>query len=304
MLVALDWGSSHLRAYLVDADGAILDERRSDAGASRITGGAMGFDAALTTLLANWAPADAPLWACGMVGSAHGWQEVPYLDCPATLDGLRAGCGGATLSDGRRLNIVPGLRTRNAHGLPDVMRGEETQLCGLLARHPELADGATILLPGTHSKWITLRRGQVESFDTHMTGELYAVLREHSVLGRSMASDGSADADAATFARGVAQAEATAGTALGRLLFSVRTLVLAGELSPTAAPAYLSGLLIGAEIAAALPSIATDTPLVLAGETALCDRYADTLAARGRPAQRVRIPLAATGLWALAQTSR
>lgn len=298
-LVALDWGSSHLRAYLMGADGAVLDERFSDAGASRIAGGATGFDAALMALLAGWAPADAPLWACGMIGSAHGWQEVPYLECPATLGGLRGSCGRAALSDGRQVHIVPGLRTRNALGLPDVMRGEETQVCGLLARHPELADGATVLLPGTHSKWITLRQGRVEGFDTYITGELYAVLREHSVLGRLMAPQ--ASADAAAFAQGVAQAGATTATALARLLFSVRTLGLMGELSTTAAPDYLSGLLVGAEVAAALPSTNVDAPLVLAGEPALCDRYADALAHCGRPVQRVQFPLAATGLWAMAQ---
>jgi len=249
-LVALDWGSTQLRACLMAGDGSVLDERRSDAGASRIAGGAGGFDAALVALLAGWAPPHAPLWACGMVGSAHGWHEVPYLECPLALDALRQACGRPVLSDGRCLHIVPGLRTRNAQGLPDVMRGEETKVCGLLARHPELGDAATVVLPGTHSKWITLLAGQVQGFDTQMTGELYAVLRDHSVLGRLMSAD--APADAAAFAQGLAQARAAGGAGLGRLLFSVRTRGLMGELPAAAAPDYLSGLLVGAEIDSAL----------------------------------------------------
>ncbi len=300
-LVALDWGSTQLRAYLMAGDGAVLDERRSDAGASRIVGGAPGFDAALTALLAGWAPPHAPLWACGMVGSAHGWHEVPYLACPVALDGLQRGCGELRLADARTLHIVPGLCARNAQGLPDVMRGEETQLCGLLARQPELHAAATVVLPGTHSKWITLRDGQVQGFDTHITGELFAVLREHSVLGRLMAPG--APADAAAFAQGVAQAQATGGAALSRLLFSVRTRGLMGELPPAAAPDYLSGLLVGAEIVSALPRVDRAAPLVLAGEPALCDRYAVALAALGVQVQRLQFPLAATGLWAVSRAA-
>ncbi len=300
-LVALDWGSTQLRAYLMGPDGAVLDERRSDAGASRIVGGAAGFETSLTSLLAGWAPAQAALWACGMVGSAHGWREVAYVDCPAALDRLINGCGHVALADGRVLHIVPGLRTRNTQGLPDVMRGEETQLRGLLAHRPELGDDATVLLPGTHSKWITLHDGQVQGFDTHMTGELFAVLREHSVLGRLMAP-GAGSNDAA-FAQGLAQARATGGAGLSRLLFSVRTRGLMAELPAAAAADYLSGLLIGAEVAAALPLTDARAPLVLAGEPALCERYASALAACGRPLQRVPLALAATGLWAFAQAS-
>ncbi len=305
-LVALDWGSSRLRAYRYDAAGNITAERTSADGASCLSGGASAFETALRRLAGDWLAPGTAVLACGMVGSAHGWREAAYLPCPLELGGLHRRLVRLEAGAGLVLHIVPGLSTRGADGLPDVMRGEETQLVGLLAASPALAQRATVVMPGTHSKWVQLHAGRVQHFATRMTGELYALLRAHSVLSRAMAGTAPADGDAAAFDRGVAAARAAEGADLARLLFGVRALGLFGELAPAAAPDYLSGLLIGAEVLAglrALPATPADGPVALVGEAALCERYARALAGCGRSAHRCDDALAARGLWRLAQAA-
>lgn len=298
-LIALDWGSSHLRAYLLGEGGAVLAERQSGDGASRLRGGAPAFEQALSALAGDWCAAgDLPVLACGMVGSAHGWREVPYAACPVALDRLHEQAGAVGWAGARRVHIVPGLCWTPAAGPPDVMRGEETQVLGLLAGRPDWARGATLVLPGTHSKWVAVQDGRVTAFATHMTGELFALLCAHSVLGRLMQP--STAFDAAAFERGVRSGASADGAALGRWLFSVRTLGLFQELSPQALADYLSGLLIGSELAAAGLDASTDRPLVLAGESLLCDRYALALGLLGRDAERGPQAPAAAGLWRLA----
>jgi len=295
-LVALDWGSSRLRAWRLDHAGTVLDERASDDGASRLQGGAAAFDAAWLRLTDGW-PA-VPTIACGMVGSAHGWREAPYLDCPRALDALHEGLVRVATSRGNTVHLVPGLMQRGP--APDVMRGEETQLAGLLQAAPELAAHARVVMPGTHSKWVDLVDGRVQRFATRMTGELFALLRDHSVLARLMAP-GAATDDAA-FDHGVATAQAGEGADLARWLFGVRARGLFGELAPEASAEFLSGLLIGAEIASALREDA-GAPLALVGEPALTQRYARALHAFGRAARSFPQPLAAGGLWQVARAA-
>ena len=300
-LIALDWGSSQLRAFRMGAGGVVLEQRASDDGASRLQGGAPAFEAALQRLAGDWLQQGGPglpVLACGMVGSAHGWREAAYAACPLPLHTLHRQLTVVQAGGGVQVHIVPGVRGRGADGLPDVMRGEETQLLGLLATQPALAAAATVVLPGTHSKWVQLREGRLQHFDTRMTGEQFALLREHSVLGRLMAP--AEGFDAAAFVRGVDAARAAAGADLGRLLFSVRTLGLFGELPATGLADYLSGLLIGAELAAALPACSAAAPLVLVGEPALCERYRLACAQWGRTAGVGDGPLAALGLWQVA----
>ena len=237
--------------------------------------------------------------ACGMVGSAHGWREAAYASCPLPLDQLHRHLTVVEAGAGVKVHIVPGVRDRGADGLPDVMRGEETQLLGLLATQPGLAQAATIVLPGTHSKWVRLQQGRLQGFATRMTGEQFALLREHSVLGRLMAP--AETFDSAAFTRGVAAARSSGGADLGRLLFSVRTLGLFSELPATGLEDYLSGLLIGVELAAALPACAATAPLVLVGEAALCERYLLAFGLWGREASVGAGPMAALGLWQVAQ---
>ncbi|MBD8872761.1 2-dehydro-3-deoxygalactonokinase [Rhodanobacter sp. DHB23] len=264
-LIALDWGTSSLRAFRFDGAGRLAETRTRPWGIRHLPEG--GCDAALAGITAGW-PA-LPRLACGMVGSRNGWHEMPYLDTPANAMQLGGALGSVRAADGMDVHLVPGLRDPLG---PDVMRGEETQLVGALALRPALAGAATFILPGTHSKWAVVRDGAVTGFRTVMTGELFAVLLRHSILG---ATGAEAADDAEAFARGVADARGSgAAGALGRL-FSARALMLDGALAPASVPDYLSGLLIGEEFRAALASglARRDTPLQLIGEAALCGRY-------------------------------
>ncbi|MEO7576640.1 MAG: 2-dehydro-3-deoxygalactonokinase, partial [Massilia sp.] len=189
------------------------------------------------------------------------------------------------------------------NALPDVMRGEETQVVGALALHPEFAANSTLVMPGTHSKWARIEHGQVHSFVTYMTGEMFAVLSQHSVLGRLFPPGAAAD-DAVGFAAGVRAGVDGADTGLTHQLVAVRTLGLMGDLAPAALPAYLSGLLIGHEIHAGLHARSTAgldcTPLVLIGEPKLCALYASALEILGAQTGVILPNTAPDGLWQLA----
>jgi 2-dehydro-3-deoxygalactonokinase len=290
-LSGLDWGTSSLRAFRFDGAGRIVETRARAWGIRQLPEG--GFDAALAEITAGW-PA-LPRLACGMVGSRGGWREMPYLDLPADTAQLGRALGRLCAADGRDVHLVPGLRDPRG---PDVMRGEETQLLGALALRPALAAASCFILPGTHSKWAVVRDGAVTGFRTLMTGELYALLRRHSILG----GDVQAADDAVAFARGVAAArDSGAAGALGRL-FSARALMLDGALASASVPDYLSGLLIGEEFRIALADglARRDAPLQLIGETALCERYR-----RAAALFEIELPppveeAAARGLWQLA----
>lgn len=294
-LIALDWGSTRLRAFLLGAGGEVLLSRQSDAGASTLSG-TEAFEQALATLVGDWRTAQPalPLLACGMVGSQHGWREAPYVACPADATELAA----RALQVHERLYIIPGLVDDIA--TPDVMRGEETQIFGALALHPELAGDACLVLPGTHSKWARVAAGRVTGFATHMTGELFALLRQHSVLARLMPADGSSPASPEAFVQGVDAAREDGG--LAHQLFAVRTLGLFKQLAPEQLPDYLSGLLIGHEIASELKR--APQRLALVGDPALCARYAQALARFGQPAPLLLDNTAPAGLWRLAQTMK
>lgn len=293
-MIAVDWGGSSLRLYRLDAAGTIVDQRRSAEGALACAG---RFGAVLAAHLHDW---DDPLvLMCGMVGARGGWQEVPYADCPAGLDALAAALvpldvdtAGAALG-GRRLWCAPGVAD-HGRAASDVMRGEETQIAGLLAH----LDGGEhqVCLPGTHSKWVRVRDGRIVEVATAMTGELYALLRGHSILGRTMpAHDGRFDAGA--FEAGLERGHAQDG--LAHQLFGVRTAALFDRFAADALPSYLSGLLIGHELAHAL-SDARGTVHLLGGD-ALLGRYAHALAWRQVQTRRHHEDLAAHGLQALAR---
>ena len=293
-LIALDWGSTRLRAFLLGAGGEVLETRQSNNGAATLSG-ADAYAGALADLVADWR-ADHPalkLLACGMVGSQYGWREAPYVRCPADAAAL----AGQVLKLDGALSIVPGLVDDAAQ--PDVMRGEETQIVGALALHPELADEACLVLPGTHSKWARVEAGRVTGFATHMTGELYALLRQHSVLNRLMPADGASPAAPEAFLQGVDAAREEG--ALSHQLFAVRTLGLFKKLAPEQLPDYLSGLLIGHEIGNELRGGAPGR-IALVGDPALCARYVQALTRFGQPAPLLLDNTAPAGLWRLAQT--
>jgi 2-dehydro-3-deoxygalactonokinase len=305
-LIGLDWGSSRLRAYLLSRDGAVRETRSSDAGASRLAVGVAGdaraalFERQLRELVGDWLTPRRPIIACGMVGSAHGWREAAYVPCPVDLSDLHRHLTLVHGSDGLQIHIVPGASYRAAGLAPDVMRGEETQVIGALAQHATWATGASIVLPGTHSKWVRVADGRLVSFATRMTGELFEQLRSHSLLARSLEDSRELDRDA--FAQGLAASRDARGGDLSHLLFGVRTLHLFGERTPHALTDYLSGLLIGHELASGLPQAPAELPLVLVGDERLCARYQLALASFDRGASAQLVDSAALGLTAVARS--
>lgn len=291
-MIAVDWGTSSLRAYRLGADGTVLAQRHAAVPLLECQG---RFAQVLASQLEGWD--DTRVLMAGMVGSRNGWQEVPYARCPAGLQALASQLQplADTALPGRRLLIAPGLADHPAGGTPEVMRGEETQLMGLIDRL-EGPGPHTLCLPGTHSKWITAEAGRVTALRTAMTGELYAVLSQHSLLGALM--DTAAPDDEAAFAQGLAQSQRPGG--LPNHLFSVRTLGLFGELPGAAAPSYLSGLLIGHELAGLAPA---QGPVHLIGSEALTRRYERALQARGLATECHAESLTARGLFRLAQAA-
>jgi 2-dehydro-3-deoxygalactonokinase len=227
-MIAVDWGTSSLRVYRLGGGGAILESRTSGKGILNVAAGQ--FARVLDEQIAGWN--EAPIVMSGMVGSRQGWVEAPYVPCPAGFDEI-----AAKLVEVRQdVWIVPGVLCRDAAGVPDVMRGEETQILGAGAE-------GLVCLPGTHSKWVEVRNGRIERFSTHMTGEAFAVLKQHSILGRMMEEG---KPDAAAFAEGVERSGGAGG--LLHHLFGVRTRGLMGELAAAASASYLSGILIGHEL--------------------------------------------------------
>ncbi|MBU0830473.1 MAG: 2-dehydro-3-deoxygalactonokinase, partial [Gammaproteobacteria bacterium] len=217
-------------------------------------------------------------------------------------DELARGLTLVARCDGPPLHIVPGLLQQSA--LPNVMRGEESQVLGVLADLALPADAQVLIgLPGTHSKWVRARQGRIEQFHTFMTGEVFAALRGHTILGKTMQAAAAPDDDA--FARGLEVARGS-DAALGLLshIFSTRTLGLTGALAPTAQADYLSGLLIGHEVASLVRAQdrtqTTPQTLVLCGEPDLCHRYAIALQTYGFAAPTIATQATATGLWEIA----
>lgn len=297
-LIGLDWGTTRLRAMLFDGDGAVHETRSSDWGIRQLPEG--GFEAALASICAGWP--NAPVLAAGMVGSRQGWREVGYVDTPADIDALVAGIVDVRSADGRHVGIIPGVRdAANA----DVMRGEETQVIGAMALRPELNGESRLLLPGTHSKWIEVRGGRIVRLATMMTGELYALLRQHSILGAGMPPGAGETLNVAAFDAGVRAARDSAAAGALTRLFSARALMLAGELAPDAVPDYLSGLLIGEELRAGVAAgwwHSEVTPL-LAGDEALCARYRHAMTSFNLPQPDTLTYASARGLWQIGRAA-
>lgn len=264
--IAVDWGTTHLRAWAMGPAG-VLAEAQSDAGMGTLTRD--GFEPALLALIDGWLGRRVPVIACGMVGSRQGWVEAPYRAVPCAP--LAAPLVPVPTQDARLdVRVVAGLKqTRPA----DVMRGEETQIAGFLSLHPGF-DGV-VCLPGTHSKWAHLSAGEVVSFASAMTGEIYALLGTASVLRHGLGQGW----DDAAFDQGVADA-LSHPERLSRELFRLRAAGLLGQMDGNAARARLSGLLIGAELAAMRPYW-LGREVVLIGAEGLAGLYATALIAQG-----------------------
>ncbi|HMN45385.1 MAG TPA: 2-dehydro-3-deoxygalactonokinase [Povalibacter sp.] len=275
--IAGDWGTTNLRLFLVDDDSTVR-AAADGPGVAQVPG---RFDSVLTELTSSWRQEHGPLPVilCGMVGSTIGWMNVPYVPCPAPP----ARIAGAMASIAERsVFIAPGLSCRNRYGAPDVMRGEETQILGALHQNPSLARGRHLLcLPGTHAKWVVLRDSSVEEFLTAVTGELFAVIDQHSVLVR--AGDRPAGFDEAAFDAGVQRALSHPQAALVHLLFECRSRQVTGDLAREQAPDFLSGLLIAHDVLGALrlfTDVATgDSPVTIIANSSLAERYRRALQA-------------------------
>jgi 2-dehydro-3-deoxygalactonokinase len=312
-LIALDWGTTSLRTYRLGADGVVLDKRGLPWGIMNLPvvegdfSRAAGFAKAFDEACGDWLHSNpaTPLIAAGMVGSAQGWREASYVEIPLAVADVGKQLTRVDLGAGRTLHIVPGLLQRA--GLPNVIRGEETQVVGALDTW-QGSDEVLIGLPGTHSKWIRVQ-GNAQNrtmthFDTFMTGEVYAALSQHTILGRTM--EHREQSDPAAFERGLRVASSEDGRA-GVLsnVFSSRTLGLVGQLGATSQPDYLSGLLIGHEIAALKATRAdagctAEPHIILIGDDKLCARYHTALNVYGL--SRIDIAAQATerGLWKIA----
>ncbi len=274
--IAADWGTSNLRVWAMGAEGP-LAEAVSEDGMGKLD--RAGFEPALLRLIDPWLGPGrvTPVIACGMVGARQGWQEAPYRSTPCAPVASGELSAVAVTDPRLTFQIVPGLKQDKP---ADVMRGEETQIAGALLLMPQF-DGV-LCLPGTHAKWARISAGEVVGFQSCMTGELFALLSGQSVLRHGMAGDGW---DEAAFDGGVAEGVAHADRLSARL-FSLRAEGLIAGLSPDAARSRLSGLLIGAELAATKGYwLGQDVALI--GASRLAGNYARALAAQGVTARRL-----------------
>jgi 2-dehydro-3-deoxygalactonokinase len=303
--IAGDWGTTHLRLHLCRGT-AVLD--KADGPGIGIVGARA--EPVLFEAIEPWTSkyGTLPIWLAGMIGSRNGWREVPYASCPADVAALR----GALLqfqANGHAVAIAAGVSCINPHGAPDVMRGEETQILGAIATQPSLGRGRHVLaLPGTHTKWALLDNGRLQTFQTSLSGELFALLQERSTLLKAGSATGSEHDEREGFEAGLKRSREWANVPLSHLLFEVRSRQLIHGMSPTAASAFMSGLIIGQDVLGALPlfdqALRSTAAVPIIGAPKLAALYRAALAAHGIDA----FPLDATaltvaGLTALAQSA-
>jgi len=280
-IVGINWGSSNFRAFHIDANGKAIDSIEQPSGIASLTREQM---VALVAEVASRWPGAGRMYACGMVGSNIGWSDAGYVMCPVAPDGLAGALHDVRIGD-VAVRIVPGLACkRSADAAPDIMRGEETELFGLLASNRLPSDGV-VALPGTHTKWVRMEGGRVAEFMTAMSGEIFDRLTAAGLLASIV--DGPAAAGD-VFRDGVRNGYGGA-LGLGTLLFGARAKVIRGELARADGASYLRGLLIGAEIAdarALFPEAAHAT-IPLVGSGPVCALYAQALSIVGLEGQGV-----------------
>jgi 2-dehydro-3-deoxygalactonokinase len=267
--IVADWGTTRFRGYLVE-NATILDKVSSDEGVSALKPGEHA--QVFWHHCGRWLEAepDAPVLLVGMVGSREGWTVAPYAECPADAAVIARTMTAVELGDGRKAHIVPGLVCEPAPGATDVMRGEETLALG------SGVENGLVCLPGTHPKWVLMRGGRIERFATYMTGEMYALLREHSMIGRPATEP----ADPAGFALGLDAAMRNSGESrvgLLHLLFGARAAVVSGRMSPSLLGPYLSGLLTGDEIDGALSQFSRPSSVTIVADPPRADLYVEAL---------------------------
>ncbi len=273
-LLAIDWGSTSLRGALIGQDGTVLEDRSFARGILTVEKG--GFPVVFETCFGDWMQPGTLCLIAGMAGSQQGWLETPYCPCPAGFSDIAGQLAWVDHKGPGRIAIVPGLSIEH-DGVPDVIRGEETQIFGALQLLGMTeAPKVTLVLPGTHSKWVTVSSNRVTDFSSWMTGEFYALLRQHSILARSLPAQ-EPELDAAAFDQGVSHALRSNG--LLHTAFSVRTLSLFKSMSADALPSYLSGLVIGEELKS--QKLQRGEQIVVMGTKALAGRYEQALSHLG-----------------------
>ena len=270
-VIVVDWGTTSLRCMLVEADGTISAETEAKSGIQFVR--RKKFEFALMNVIGPWLVeyGALPVLALGMITSRNGWMEVPYVACPATVVELADGMIRATLSNGSDIYFLAGITYEARYPFPDVMRGEETQIVGF-----GLHGSQIIVLPGTHSKWAKINQGAISDFQTFITGEVFALFAQHSFIAKAATQEVLHD-DWEALERGASAARSAAGQDMAFLtqLFSVRTGMLAGKLSPSQTLSYLSGLVIGNEFRQATEAgwfVPGDT-IGIVGNDGLNDRY-------------------------------
>ena len=263
--IALDWGTTSFRAYHVDGDGQVLHEIADGNGILAVKDGA--FEEALELRIGAW-DRSLPVLAAGMITSRQGWIERPYAECPAEASDLAAQLHRHETKAGRVIHFATGLHLQSDSLGHDVMRSEEVQVFG------SIGQGAShFITPGTHSKWIDVQGNKIIRFATYVTGEVFAVLRQHSILGRLMAGD---EIDEAAFVRGVVKAQSDPSGFL-HSLFSVRSLGLFGDIPAEGLSSYLSGVVVGTEVAHALQTRSRRAGYMILASPKIGGRYAKAL---------------------------
>ena len=284
-MIGVDWGTTSFRAFRIARDGTIRDRRTALRGLVNVPDNR--FADTLREEIGPWlAAGEDHVLLSGMIGSRQGWKEAPYLPCPAGAPEVAAALVAIEFDWGQ-VKLVPGLSATDEAGVAEVMRGEETQVFGVLET---MGGGGLACLPGTHSKWVRVEGGRIVGFTTHMTGEAFGALRGHTILGRMMREG---PADGAPFDAGVKRSGDPGG--LLHHIFGARSLVLAGRLAETEAAAYLSGILIGNEVRAALAARHGEVVHVI-GAPELTVLYARAISAQGGYPERHDGEAAARGL--------
>ncbi|PRY20405.1 2-keto-3-deoxygalactonate kinase [Aliiruegeria haliotis] len=293
-LIGIDWGTTSLRAYLIGAGGEVLDKVASSRGITSVPDRA--FDSVLNQLIACWSTyGGLPVLASGMITSRNGWVETPYSRLPLGTVGLAQSLVPHHTESRMNIHFITGAVIDHASGA-DVMRGEETQIIG--AQAFGMSDGIFVM-PGTHSKWVRVSAGRIEDFATYMTGEVFAALKGHTILG-TLIGDGPFDPEG--FAQGVSCGLARESYLLHDL-FRVRTLPLLGRMAGNAVADFLSGMLIGAEVKAAQIRGDTNETITIVGRCDLADRYETALKIAGKTSQRLSEDTVAHGHYLIARAA-
>jgi 2-dehydro-3-deoxygalactonokinase len=291
MLLALDWGTTSFRAYLFDSKRTLVETRSAAAGIMQDND---GFEQVYYRQVGDWLGQhrSIPVIASGMITSNQGWVETPYLPCPASLEDLSKNLTRHETSKDDVIFFVSGVCQNTP--TPNIMRGEETQMAGLRG-----CSERTAVLPGTHSKWIRMEGDTICYFSTFMTGEIFAVLTRHTILGRLL-TDGS---DPKGFTKGVEDGFSGLDSAGGIMskLFGARAMPLLGQMNPDSIRDYISGLLLGTEIQEAVKSgFGSNVVPVICGSPDLVDRYQTAMSICGIQTSRGEDELAALGLMRIA----